>query len=164
MVLVFGAETWVLTPQMEKSLDSFQSRVLRKITGRQPRLQKCRSWKYPPLVGAIREAVMVGIRKSITRRQNTVAQYIAMRPVLDLCEQATRRPGVQVSWRWLEQAGIDLEGAQKKAALSATRSELERESEEESAREPVGAAGGGKEESQGASESSGAEWSEAEGD
>ena len=36
-VLLFGAETWVLTPRMEKALDSFQSRVARNITGRQPR-------------------------------------------------------------------------------------------------------------------------------
>ena len=26
-VLLFGSETWVLMPQMEKALDSFQSRV-----------------------------------------------------------------------------------------------------------------------------------------
>ena len=36
-VFLFGAETWVLTPRMEKALDSFQSRVARNITGRQPR-------------------------------------------------------------------------------------------------------------------------------
>ena len=35
-VLLFGAETWVLTPRMEKVLDSFQSRFVKKITGRQP--------------------------------------------------------------------------------------------------------------------------------
>ena len=33
-VLLFGSETWVLMPHMEKALDSFQSRVARKITGR----------------------------------------------------------------------------------------------------------------------------------
>ena len=36
-VLLFWAEMWVLTPRMEKALDSFQSRVARNITGRQPR-------------------------------------------------------------------------------------------------------------------------------
>ena len=85
---------------------------------------------------------MVGIRTSITRIQNTVAQYIATWPILDLCKQATRRPGAQVSRRWWEQAGIDLEGARKQAAVSATRSEME--SEEELDGELTGAAGGGK--------------------
>ena len=35
-VLLFEADTWFLTPRMEKALDSFQSRVARRITGRQP--------------------------------------------------------------------------------------------------------------------------------
>ena len=95
-VLLFGAETWVLTTRMEKALDSFQSRVARKITGKKPRQQKDGSWEYPPLAGAMMEVGMVRIRTSITRRHNTVAQYIATRLILDLCEQATRRPGVSV--------------------------------------------------------------------
>ena len=69
-----------------------------------------------------------------------------------------------MSRRWWDQAGIDLEGAQKQAAVSAPRSETETESEEYSAGEKTGAAGGGEEESQGASGSSGAEWSGAEDD
>ena len=67
-VLLFGSETWVLTPQMEKALDSFQSRVARKITGRQSRQRKDRSWIYLPLAGIIKEMGMVGIRTSILRR------------------------------------------------------------------------------------------------
>ena len=38
-VLLFGAETWVLTPSMERDLGSFQHRVARQITGRQPSRQ-----------------------------------------------------------------------------------------------------------------------------
>ena len=41
----------------------------------------------------MKEAGFTTIRKSITNRQNTVAQYIATRPHLDLCEQATQRGG-----------------------------------------------------------------------
>ena len=33
-VLMFGAEKWVLTPRMERDLDSFQQRVAQRITGR----------------------------------------------------------------------------------------------------------------------------------
>ena len=39
-ILLFGSETWVLTPRMDKALDSFQSRVARRITERQPRQNK----------------------------------------------------------------------------------------------------------------------------
>ena len=34
-VLIFGSETWVLTPLMERDLSSFQHRVARRLTGRQ---------------------------------------------------------------------------------------------------------------------------------
>ena len=34
--MLFGAETWVLTPRMEWALDSFQHRVVWRLTGRQP--------------------------------------------------------------------------------------------------------------------------------
>ena len=32
--------------------------------------------------------------------QNMVAQYVAMRPILDLCEAAERKRGDQVGIRW----------------------------------------------------------------
>ena len=101
-VLIFGAETWALTQRMNKALDSFQSRVARRLTGKQPRRKKDGSWDYPPLAEALGEAGLEGIRKSITWRQNTVTQYIATRPILDLCERVARRPGAWVSRRWWE--------------------------------------------------------------
>ena len=79
-VLLFGEEMWVLTPRMEKALDSFHSRFVRKITGRQPRQRKDWRWIYPPLAGIMKEAGMVGIRTSILRRQNTVARTDGDRP------------------------------------------------------------------------------------
>ena len=36
-VLLFGAETWVLTKRMEAALDAFQGRVAWRLTGRMPR-------------------------------------------------------------------------------------------------------------------------------
>ena len=156
-VLLFGEEMWVLSPRMEKALESFQSRVARKITGRQPRQRNNRSWIYPPLAGVMKEAGMVGIRISILRRHNKVAQYIATRPILDLCEQANRRPSARVYRRWWEQTGIDLKGAREKAAAATAKTKTDADLESED--KPEGAAGGRgeEEESQGASGSSGAE-------
>ena len=154
-VLLFGLETWVLTTRIEKAPESFHSRVARKIRGRQLRRRKGRSWFYPPLAGVMKEKGIVGIRTSILRRQNTVAQFIATRPILDLCKQATWQPGAQVSRRWWEQTGIDLKGAREKAAASVVEPEMEAVSDLESEDEPEGAAGGtGEEESLRASGSS----------
>ena len=75
------------------------------------------------------EAGFKGIRKSVTSRQNTVAQYIATRPIMDLCERSIWKTEVRVFQRWWDQAGINLEGAKKRAAEAATFLELELESD-----------------------------------
>ena len=99
------------------------------------------------------EAGSKGIRKLVTRMQNTYAQYISTQPILDLYERANRRPGSRVSRWWWEQAGIDLEEAKKRAkeAGTALESESEGESDLESNKES-----GGEEEYKGASGLSGA--------
>ena len=74
-MLIFGAKTWVLTPRMERAMDRFDIRVAQQLTRRQLRRQGDGCWAYPPLEEAIRESGFEGIRKSVTRRQNTVTQY-----------------------------------------------------------------------------------------
>ena len=98
-VLLFGAETWFLTRKMESALDAIQGRVERRLPGRQPLRDRDGGWFYLSLAGAMKEAGMVRIRTSILRRQNTVAQFIATRPILGLCEVAARRPGTRVPRR-----------------------------------------------------------------
>ena len=76
---------------------------------------------------------VIEIRESITRRHNTVAQYIATRPIMGLCERTTQRAGEKVSWRWWKQKGIDLKTAKEWAAEALdTDSDSESESEVES--------------------------------
>ena len=77
VVLLSGEETWVLTPLMERDLISFQQRVVRRLTGRQPRMRGDESWYYPLLAVAMAETGFKDIRVYVTRRQNKVAQYIA---------------------------------------------------------------------------------------
>ena len=43
-VLLFGTDTWVLTPRMERVLSSFQHMVTRRLTGWQPRRKGGGSW------------------------------------------------------------------------------------------------------------------------
>ena len=73
-VLLFGAKAWVLTPRIERALESFLNRAARRITGRQTLRRGYEKWTYPPLKEAIREAGFAEIQKSITNRPNTVAQ------------------------------------------------------------------------------------------
>ena len=40
-VLLFGEETWVMAPRIERALESFMHRAARRITGNQPRGGEC---------------------------------------------------------------------------------------------------------------------------
>ena len=150
--------------KMEKALDTFQARLARKITGRQPRRGIDGKWYYPSLVGAMKEAGIVWIRNSILKRQNTVAQFIATRPILDLCEKANRRSGARVSKEWRERMGIDWKGAREReksaaeAAELGTKTLIDSESEADDATDGTVRGTGGEEAYLGASGSSGAKW------
>ena len=115
-VLLFGAETWVVSPMMERALSAFIHGAARRLTGRQPRRGRDGEWFYPSLEGAIKEAGLTDVQTSINRRQITVAQYIAMRPLLDLCKEATQREGAQITLMWWDQTGIDWEKAKAREA------------------------------------------------
>ena len=108
-VLLFGAETWVVTQKMERVLSALLHGAARRLTGRQARREKDGEWYYPSLEGAMKEVGLTDIQTSIMRRQNTVAQYIATRPLLDLCEGARAREAAKVPLRRQDQAGIDWE-------------------------------------------------------
>ena len=158
----------MLTVKMEVDLDAFQGRVARRLTGKMPRRGRDRKWVYLPLAGAKKDAGIVRARTSVLRRQNTVAQFVATRPILVLCEGTEQRGGTRVPQRWREQPGIDWrlereknkraeaeEETYTKATAGTTTATLETET---SGSEK----GTGEAASLGASGSSGAEWSGAE--
>ena len=72
------------------------------------------------------------IRTSIINRQNTFAQYIATRPLLDLYEETNQIGGARVSRRWWFQKGIDWE--KDKVMVVETDSESETDKDKEEAR------------------------------
>ena len=49
VVLLFGADMWMLPSRMERALDSSQNRALQRLTRRQPRRRGGEIWSYPPL-------------------------------------------------------------------------------------------------------------------
>ena len=106
----------------------------------------------------MREAGLTDTGKSIANRQNTVAQYIATRPLLDLSEEALAREGTRVPLRWWNQTGIDWEAAKaggwETDSTSRSGSSTDREEVRHEEREAESQASG----------SSGAEWSGASAD
>ena len=113
------------------------------------------------------------IRTLILWRQDTVAQFIATRPILGECEVTERRPGTRVPRRWWEQTEIDWKAARAAAeavasnngedAAMAEEPELTGPDSEPETTAQGETAGGTREEVfLGASGSSGSEWSGAE--
>ena len=153
-VLLFGAETWVVSPRMERELSTFIHGAERRLTGRQPLRGWDGKWFYPSLEGAMKEAGITDVGTSIKIRQNTVAQYIATRPLREFWKEASQREGARETLRWWDQTGIDWEKAKAREEETESASESETDMEGEEARDTESRA----------SVSSGAEWSGASAD
>ena len=55
------------------------------------------------------EAGLQEVENYVSRRQNTVAKYIATRPIMELCLSGKQRTGPRVAMLWWEQEDMDLE-------------------------------------------------------
>ena len=64
-----------------------------------------REWEYPLVVAAMvmEAAVLHPIMEYIRRRQATIAEKVACRPIYELCIEAERRPGVRRRMIWWDQ-------------------------------------------------------------
>ena len=62
--------------------------------------------KYPHLRNVIRTAVLEKIGTYTYSRKNTVAQYIATHPIMDLCLDTEMRTGLRTPTRWWDQEGL----------------------------------------------------------
>ena len=80
--LIFGAETWVMTPRIGRLLGIFHHRVVRIIVGKQSRRHLDWILFYPSLEDTIQVVCLEEMTTKISSRQNTVAQYIATRPII----------------------------------------------------------------------------------
>ena len=52
-VLLYGSETWILTPHIERTIGGFHHRVVWRLEGRMPQRNLDRTWKYPYLEEAM---------------------------------------------------------------------------------------------------------------
>ena len=77
--------------------------------GRQHQRSKGGGWVYSPLPEAMAEARLQELETYIFRLQNTVAQFIDTRPIMELFLAAEKCLGSQVTKQWWEQGGLYLE-------------------------------------------------------
>ena len=113
-VLLYGCETWTITPSLLAPLRGFHHRVARQITGKLPALQNGQ-WVIPPTEEALDAASLYPIEEYIRVRQRTLVDKIANRPLLTLCDGAERRSGSSPrrAYWWQQPTIVDLRDGQE---------------------------------------------------
>jgi len=99
---------WVLSDSMLSTLEGFHHRVARCHTGKRPfYLPREDQWVYPLIDDVLKDADLFTMTEYISRRRNYLVQYVATRPILDLCRVAERLPGSPLRWYWWDQVDLD---------------------------------------------------------
>ena len=88
-VLLYGSETWSLSPTALRCLDGFQVEVARRLTGMLPK-KRGDVWVYPKSADVMAAAGLRPIRESILRRRRTVLAAIEGRRLLAECREVER--------------------------------------------------------------------------
>ena len=84
-IFLYGLETWVPLAEMEKNVEGAHTGFLRQITGNRARRIVDGMWETPGLE-VVREAAVTQSEMSyIGRLQATMAQWVALRPIIEVC-------------------------------------------------------------------------------
>jgi hypothetical protein len=88
-VLLYGSETWVLSPDMLAKLEAFHRRIAKCLTGRDVfYLRRERHRDCSPLGNTMKEAGLWPLEEYITRRRNRLVDFVVTRPLFALCKEA----------------------------------------------------------------------------
>jgi hypothetical protein len=84
-VLLFGSETWKLSPLSLKSLGGFQIRAARRMAGKMPTKNPVGTWTYPSSRDVLKAVGLQMIDHYIGVHWETIACFIVDRPLFALC-------------------------------------------------------------------------------
>ena len=93
-VLLFGSKKWVLIPRLEKALEGFHHRSMRRMAGMGPKSCWYVTWVYTPIGVALVIGALEDIGVFISLHQNTVSQYISTCLIMNLCLALERKMGM----------------------------------------------------------------------
>ena len=96
-VLLYGSEAWVLLASMANSIEETHTELLQMIMGKRLKQLEDETWETP---GA--EVTREGLGNQsesiyIEQQQATVAQWVALRPLFEVCARETGYEGGE--WR-----------------------------------------------------------------
>jgi hypothetical protein len=125
-VLLYGSESWNLTPSLLRRLEGFHVKAAWRMAAvNKPRKDAATgTWTYPVTEEVLEEVGLYSMEHYIRVRRDSIAQYIATRPILELCRGAERRRGSSPRHFWWEQP-MSLVGARLSDSSSVTDGDSE---------------------------------------
>ena len=86
-----------MSPRICQTLKVFHHRVDRCLSVMKPFRDVIGRWVYPPLEDSMAETLQEKVKAYALFRHNIIVQYIATRPILELCLTVERSPGTWVT-------------------------------------------------------------------
>ena len=100
-VLLFGRETWNVSPASMRSLDWFHLRVSRCMTSMMPRRSpNGKNWTYPATEEVLETMGMYTVKKYVEVLRNIILKFLARRPIIELCMETERKRGTGPCQYW----------------------------------------------------------------
>jgi hypothetical protein len=90
-VLLFGSETWKLSPVSLKSLEGFHIRAARRMAGMQPTWDPDGMWTYPSSKDVLKAVELKTINHYIGVCRETIARFIVDRLLFAPCRDGGRK-------------------------------------------------------------------------
>jgi hypothetical protein len=103
-IFLYGSETWNLSASALAMLEGFHIHVAyRMAREHQLRQGANHAWVYPKSADVLEECGMRMIAEYICKQRNTIAMYVATRPILEACREGKRWRGLMPRQWWWEQ-------------------------------------------------------------
>jgi hypothetical protein len=102
-MLLYGSETWSLSPLSMKRLEGFHIRAVWRMSGKRSEQNVDGSWTYPGSEDVLEAVGMKPITHYVAVRRQTIANFIVNQPILELCVGAVRKRGSPVRPFWWDQ-------------------------------------------------------------
>jgi hypothetical protein len=112
-ILLYGSKTWVISLQAMARLEGFHIRAAWRMAQKHKlRRGPQKEWVYPKSEDVLRECGMKSIAEYIQIRRQTIAVYVATRPILQECRQGEQQSrAVPHRWWWEQPMDLDVPDA-----------------------------------------------------
>jgi hypothetical protein len=112
-ILLYGSKLWVISWTAMARLEGFHiCATYRMAKKNRPKRGPNREWIYPRSEDVLKECGMKTMEEYILACRQTIAVYVATRPILNKCRQGERKRGaISRHWWWEQPMDLDVHDA-----------------------------------------------------